>query len=625
VSQTNLLLSNKRPFYRIASLCFVVLITSTLMTSCSTSQKSATKKATEAPLKKTSETSGNIITAQQLLLEAQTQDPKAAITTLTRASEILILEENYSHALWLAQQVAQLSENEKQIYRLALVSAHSLLKVNEIELSFEQLEIADQYSKDNNISHQEEYYYLFAEVQKNRALKISSLNAKLHWFALSNKTNTEDIHQIWQDLSLLSTWQVGQLADLAPPHFKGWQQLLTYAHKFGGDANRFERYLTQWQRNFSAHPAQAIIETLRATELEAKQVIQNIAVILPLSGKQTKAGKVAQQGILAAYSNIPNKNLSFIDANTLDWTLLNEMLIESDSHFVIGPLLKTNVDKYLALNEILLPSLLLNTPEKEQRNESQVILSMRPEDEAFQAATTLSRKNYRSPVVLSHRDAASKRIAQAFTKQWQLINGYSPEVIYFEKGEKMQKQLKASLEVDSSQARIADLKIRLLQSLKTESRNRRDIDMFYLVGSPAETRLLKPYIDVNTSPFAKIIPVYASSRSHSTKQDPSILSDLRNLVFTEMPWLLNSQQQNTQLAHLSKTLWPSRSDSLQRIFAMGYDSLYLVDKLPSMQQRPYVRHYGQTGILKLDDNNILTRSLLWGIYQKGKVSEIAMD
>mgnify|MGYP000058186554 FL=1 len=625
MSQTNFLFSNKKPFYRITSLCFVVFIVSTLTTSCSTSQKSAAKKVTEAPLEKPSDTSGNIITAQQLLLDAQTQDAQAAIATLTRASEILILEENYNHALWLAQQVAQLSENEKQIYRLALVSAHSLLKVNEIQLSFEQLEVAHQYSQDNNIPHQEDYYYLFAEVQKSRALKISSLNAKLHWFALSKKTTTENIQQIWQDLSLLSTWQVGQLGDLSPPYFKGWQQLLTYAHKFGDEANRFNRYLTQWQRDFPAHPAQAIIESLRTVALDDKQFIQNIAIILPLSGNQANAGKVAQQGILAAYSNIPDKNLTFIDADTLDWAMLNKQLITADIHFVIGPLLKGNVDKYLALNEILLPGLLLNTPEQEQRNNSQIILSMLPEDEAIQAATTLSRKNYLSPVVLSHKDTASKRIAKAFTNQWQLINGYTPEVVYFDKGKKMQQQLKASLDVDSSQARIADLKIRLLQSLKTESRNRRDIDMFYLVGSPAETRLLKPYIDVNTSPFAKIIPVYASSRSHSTKQDPSKLSDLRNLVFTQMPWLLNSQQQNTQLANLSKTLWPSRSDSLQRIFAMGYDSLYLVDKLSSMQQRPYVRHFGQTGILKLDDNNILTRSLLWGIYQQGKVSEIAMD
>jgi outer membrane PBP1 activator LpoA protein len=430
---------------------------------------------------------------------------------------------------------------------------------------------------------------------------------------------------LWQALSLLSTWQLDQLADLNPPHIKGWQQLLTYAQKVGGDIDRFDRYLSQWQRDFSAHPAQAIIESLRAGELVTKRVIQNIAIILPLSGKQAVAGKAAQQGILAAYNNIPHKNLSFIDADTLDWALLNEQLITLDSHFVIGPLLKENVDKYLAQHEILIPSLLLNTPEKVLLNTEQFILSMRPEDEAFQAATTLSRKNYRAPVVLSHRDTASQRIAQAFTQQWQLLNGYLPEVVYFEKGKKMQEQLKASLEVDLSQARIKDLKIRLKQSIDTESRNRRDIDMFYLVGSPAQTKLLKPYIDVNTSPFAKIIPVYASSRSHSNKQDSSQHNDLRNLMFTEMPWLLSSQQQNAQLAQLSKTLWPSRSDSLQRIFAMGYDSLYLVDKLPLMKQRPYIRHYGQTGILKLNSNNTLTRSLLWGIYQNGEVSEISMD
>lgn len=595
------------------------------MTSCSTSQKSVTKKVTEAPLEKPSDTSGNIKTAQQLLLTAQTQDSKEAIETLIEASQLLINENNYGHALWLAKQTTQLSESDNQKYRLALISANSLLKMNEVELSFQELELADKFSTENSIAHHEEYYYLFAEVQQTRALEISSLNAKLHWFSLSAETSTDDIYQIWQELSLLSTWQVGQLADLAPPYFKGWQQLLTYAHKFGGDTHRFDRYLTQWQRNFSAHPAQAIIESLRSNEIDIQEVIQNISVILPLSGKQAAAGKVAQQGILAAYGNIPDKNISFIDADTLDWTMLNDQLTASNTQFVIGPLLKSNVDKYLALDEILLPSLLLNTPETELRKPNQVILSMLPEDEALQAATTLSRKNYHFPVVLSHRDTASKRIAQAFTKQWQLINGYAPEVVYFEKGAKMQEQLKASLDVDSSQARIADLKIRLQQSLKTESRNRRDIDMFYLVGSPAETKLLKPYIDVNTSPFAKIIPVYASSRSHSSRKDSSKLNDLRNLIFTEMPWLLNSQQQNAQLAKLSKTLWPSRSDSLQRIFAMGYDSLYLVDKLPSMTKRPYVRHYGQTGILKLDSNNTLTRSLLWGIYQKGKVSEIAMD
>ena len=303
--------STKNSFYRITTLCFVVLITSTLMISCSTSQKSANNKVNKEPTKKSSETSINIITSQQLLLSAQTQDSKEAIKTLIQTSEYLIIEKNYNHALWLAQQITQLSESERQKYRLALVSAHALLKMNEVELSFKELVLAGQYSADNNITHQKKYYALFAEVQKTRGLKISSLNAKLHWFSLSAETSTDDIYQIWQSLSLLSTWQVDQLSDLAPPFFGGWQQLLTYAHKFGGDTNRFKRYLTQWQQKFSAHPAQAIVKSLMSNELETQQAIQNISAILPLSGKQAAAGKVAQQGILAAYSNISDKNILF--------------------------------------------------------------------------------------------------------------------------------------------------------------------------------------------------------------------------------------------------------------------------------------------------------------------------
>jgi len=518
-----------------------------------------------------------------------------------------------------------MTNDNQQKYRLALVNAQSLLVMNEIELASKQLQLADSYIKNIKTQHKEHYYLLLSQVQKQRQLPISSLNAKLQWFALSSQATSDDSQQLWQELSLLSTWQVTQLAKQKPPHFKGWQQLLSYAHKFGSDSERFNRYLTQWQRSFPAHPAQVVIESLKITPQYIDNELKNIAVILPLSGKQAAAGKSAQQGVLAAYNNNTDKNLHFIDSDTLDWATLSQKLITLESDFVIGPLLKGNVDKYLTYTEITLPSLLLNTPETAQRTAEQVILSMRPEDEAIQAATTLSRKNYQMPVVLSHRDNASKRIAQTFTQQWHQVTGYSPEIVYFETGKNMQAQLKSSLDIDSSQDRIKDLKRRLKQNIKTQARNRRDVDMFYLVGSPSQTKLLKPYIDVNTSPFAKIIPVYASSRSHSSKRDSSKNTDLRNLVFTEIPWLLKSQQQNSQLAALSKSLWPSRSDSLQRIFAMGFDSLFLVDNIQKMKQRPYVRYYGQTGTLKLNSNNTLSRSLLWGVYQKDKVAETAME
>jgi outer membrane PBP1 activator LpoA protein len=92
-----------------------------------------------------------------------------------------------------------------------------------------------------------------------------------------------------------------------------------------------------------------------------------------------------------------------------------------------------------------------------------------------------------------------------------------------------------------------------------------------------------------------------------------------------MPWLLSSKYQNKTLEQLSQKLWPERSDSLQRIFAMGFDSFDLVQKIPAMKVEPYVRHFGQTGVLKLDERNMLTRSLLWGKYYQGEVQEIVMD
>ena len=149
--------------------------------------------------------------------------------------------------------------------------------------------------------------------------------------------------------------------------------------------------------------------------------------------------------------------------------------------------------------------------------------------------------------------------------------------------------------------------------------------MVYLVGKPIESRIAKPYIDVNIAPFADFIPVYASSRSHNGNTDKSELRDLSGLVFTEMPWLLPSKMQDKETADTAKQLWPSRSDSLSRIFAMGYDSYQLIFKLERMKQFPVLRHNGQTGIIMRQSNGLLTRSLLWGKYYTDRVENIEME
>ena len=561
-------------------------------------------------------------------------------TLLVESSELFLQQQDFSKALWLANKATGLiDKNPVYTYRLLLVKAQSLQALNYHQSAYNQLQLilelvayvnTDSSSTPLKLSF--EYYHSLKIALEVKQQPVKALAAQLMAFSLNSDSSTQDVFSLWHKLESLNQWQLAQLVKSGPPFIKGWQQLLSYSHKYGADNEQFPHYLHLWEQRYPIHPATLIVEQLLTSTLLVSE-IENIAVLLPLTGGQQSAGLAAQQGVLSAYKNDLVKKIHFIDTNKIDWTTLATQFSDLNIDHVIGPLLKSNVKTYLNLGEqqvaLQIPSLLLNLPSTKQLASYQVALSMRPEDEAIQAAATLSQQNYRHPIILSHQDRVSKRLAIAFSQQWQTLTGNEVDIVYFSQGKKMQVSIKEALDVNASQTRIKKLQSRLKNNIKAETRNRRDIDMIYLIGSAAQTRLIKPYIDVNTSPFATIIPIFASSRSHSNfdynSSNNGSTNDLQGLTFTQMPWLLSSKQQNKSLAKLSHNLWPKRTDSLSRIFAMGYDSYNLLNKATLMQQAPYIRHFGQTGVLKLNNSNVLTRSLIWGHYQNDKVMQIAMD
>ena len=662
-----------------------------LLSSCSTKQAPDSATQTQALTEiKEIDVEAGALSAEQHVELAKTLDSKGAVRELLIATKLFYQQEDYIKALWLADKTMPLvnesviNSNHEKV-QLALIKASSLQRLGYYPKSHIELKQLEQYATDNNILLTATYYQLLRAAFQEEQQPISALNAQLFEFSVTPESaqTQQQITNIWQNFQTLSQWQLSLLALDKAPNSKGWLTLTALANKFGGNQAQMKYHLNIWQNQFKIHPANVIAEQLSAQAISPKD-IKNIAVILPLSGKQRSAGRAIQQGILASFNNDKTKSLHFVDSNTVNWYGLTNDFTTLKIDYVIGPLLKSNVDKYInhtsaqtqsknddllnassglfdmnkaegtietssinqnttadyitaidsdsAIKRYLEPTqnskaidtLLLNIPAKSALTRYHTVLSMRPEDEAKQAAATLSRQQFMHPIVLSQKNVVSKRIAQAFVKQWQRITGNTIEVVYYDTGAQMQENVKASLSVDKSKARITKLKSRLNQSIKTKTRNRRDIDMIYLVGTPEQTRLVKPYIEVNISEFAKLIPVYASSRSHSTQSDYSSNSDLQGLTFTEIPWLL-ANEQNSQLAALSQELWPKRSDGLSRLFAMGFDSFQLINKIPLMQQAPYLQHWGQTGVLKLNEDSVLTRSLLWGVYKRNKVVSIAME
>ncbi|TMS87848.1 LppC family lipoprotein, partial [Pseudoalteromonas sp. S201] len=117
------------------------------------------------------------------------------------------------------------------------------------------------------------------------------------------------------------------------------------------------------------------------------------------------------------------------------------------------------------------------------------------------------------------------------------------------------------------------------QEVESETRSRSDIDVIYILGDATETRLIKPYLDVNISTFAQRIPLYASSKSHSKQIDSTDKGDLDGLYFKELPWMLNSQIKQHNLREQYNTLWPEQADISQRLFAMAYDAVLVINDI----------------------------------------------
>ena len=581
-------------------------------------------KAPEIQETKISEIKNSVLDAQMLVKNAAKSSNEEANKLLIQASHQFLLEDSPNQALWLSNQLLAIEQSIESQYQLNIIAAKASLAFEETALAQTHINACKILAETEKLQHSLTYYQTLFQIETLRKQQVTALNAYLFAFSINSTSSQADINYIWQQISNFSLWQQEQLANLNAPFVKGWVTLTQLANKYGG-TEQLSAQLATFRHNFPHHPALKIVDDINALSLIPTPKIQKVAIILPLSGKNITAGIAAQQGILAAYNSNDSVALHFIDSNKFDLATLPEYLLAQQSDFVIGPLLKENVGKYLSLTSLTIPTLLLNIPDNITLLDHQIALSMRPEDEAKQAAAVLSQKKFKHPIVMSHQDSTSQRIAEAFVKKWIELTGESPKVVTFEQGSKMQAVLKETLAVDQSQQRINQLESRIRENIKTELRNRRDVDMIYIVGNPNQTRLLKPYIDVNISPFAELIPVFSSSRSHSMTIDESTANDLNGLTFTEMPWLLYSQQQDQTLANISRQLWPKRSDSLEQIFAMGFDSYNLLEKLPKMKQQQFIRHYGQTGVLKLSQDNILTRTLLWGTYQNNKVSQIDME
>jgi uncharacterized protein len=388
------------------------------------------------------------------------------------------------------------------------------------------------------------------------------------------------------------------------PIVVGWLELGPVAVALARDPVRATAALNNWKRLFPQHPANDSVLSSAGTQIAAAtEFPDQIALLLPLSGRAEAVGVAVRDGFIAAYLEqdaAARPRLKIYDVAAESVAGAYNQAIAEGAAFVVGPLTKEDVAAVLPLSGRT-PVLALNflgdtvsTP----RNFYQFSLS--PEDEARSVARRAAADGRLKGVAIVPANEWGNRVAAAFADELSHLGGAVLD----------------SQRYENSQVDFSDAIKQVLQvhAVKGEPATHRTDAAFIFVaaGSPVIARQILPQLKFH---YAGDVPVY--STSDSFEPDAAANSDVDGMMFPDMPWMVADDPVTSQIRDGVRAAWPARTARRDRLYAFGFDAYRLVPALRSKTAAEAGRISGVTGKLHLDEHNRIRRDLDWAQIKNG--------
>ncbi len=388
---------------------------------------------------------------------------------------------------------------------------------------------------------------------------------------------------------------------------RGWLTLALLHRFFIDDVARQDEQLKVWLAEWPDHAAAITLPAeLAALRESTANLPSNVTLLLPLSGKLGAAGAAIRDGFLAAYYG--SGQYAAIQVNVVDSDAAADFsqqyadLASSGTELIIGPLQKDRVQMLSRLEQLPAPTLALNYAE------AATVLpfyqfALSAEDEASQIAERAMMDAHRRALIISPDTHWGKRAAAAFNQQWTELGGVTLDQVRFQKAETVSALIKKALHVDISESRARRIEQIVQSQIEFSPRRRKDVDMIFLVARPQDARSLKPILAFH---YGGNIPVYATSHIYSGNRQWRKDSDLNGIVFSDMPWILETDQP------LKKTLQenlPDESQRYSRMYAFGVDAFRLMSRLGQLENNSGAMLRGATGSLYMSADKRIHRRL----------------
>lgn len=307
----------------------------------------------------------------------------------------------------------------------------------------------------------------------------------------------------------------------------------------------------------------------------------HIALILPLnSATFGKAAEAAQQGFLAAATlqtnGLPVRVYPCNDEG-LEVVAVYQQALKAGAVAVAGPLTRNGVTALAANPDLAVPTLALNVIEA-TRADQLYFFGLPAEVEARQVSQWATRVGLLSATIVRTDTALSKRIAQAFSENWQHAGGIiQSEIVYAG---------------DPSPLRL----------IPTEPGN-----MVFLAAEVDKARQMRPYI-------SNMLPVYATSQVFAGNANNLVNYDLSEVRFVDMPWLL---QPDHPAVMVYPRVTPPMAQDMERLYALGIDAYRLLQVFYQHDTLNALPLDGVTGKIRLN-GHLLEREGTTAVLRQGQ-------
>ncbi|MGH8250290.1 MAG: penicillin-binding protein activator [Steroidobacteraceae bacterium] len=383
----------------------------------------------------------------------------------------------------------------------------------------------------------------------------------------------------------------------------GWMELGRIISDARSGALGSQRRLQFWRERYPGHPAhESLWKKLPDRPVPAGDLPQQIALLLPLSGRSASAGLAVRDGFLGAYyddGSASRPRLRIYDVAAHDAPSSYLQAIADGSDFVVGPLTREEVASLATLADGRATTLALNfLPDGAIVPDGFFQYALSPEDEARLVARRLVAEGRTSGVTLTLQTDWGRRIQAAFAEEFAAGGG----------------QVVDRADYPPSTADFNELLRRLLQTTgQRGSVPRRDAQFIFVAAQPVHGRLIRTQLRFN---YASSLPMYATSDIFDMSGPGAV--DLNGVIFPDMPWVLDPEGPSATAREAAERAWPGRSRQLGRLHAFGYDAFRIVSELRRLRGGGSTPLPGLTGRLTLDDAGRLHRELDWAQIIDGK-------